>query len=521
MTNMSGWIVTNYYLNLGNKNMVHMKKILIALVFITFNLPIESIGQDVMDENFAAAIKKICPLCLDKSNHFTSKADTLKKLELKYGYNTAIKSIKGIEKLRNLTHFECSGTSVTQIPILPANLKTFFLVQSELDSIFPLPNTLQTLYIGESLKRIPKLPNSLQKLTIESYLHRVISIPHLPTLPKSLRTLMLNRIRELILPTLPDTLETLSCIDIDIYSLPTLPASLQTLICNHTRISELPVLPKGLQKLDIYENNISILSPLPTSLVFFRCGLNKITYLPTLPISLQVLDCRHSFLGKLPTLPDSLKELNCSDNNLTVLPLLPKSLEILLCNTNSITLLTGLPKNLKQLFFQYNLENCTISDFPNSLVYLNCESNTKLSCLPTLGDNLEIVSLKNTNIRCIPNIPLKIKTHIDYATPNEYALNLPICTDTKNCAVVTMLRETPTLHLSITPNPVKDILTIDLADTSQNISIEVWNTIGQFVKSENFTAMKPTIDMGDLPNGIYILVVKMGSIQKTVQFLKW
>jgi len=57
----------------------------------------------------------------------------------------------------------------------------------------------------------------------------------------------------------------------------------------------------------------------------------------------------------LPTLPQNLKKLSCCYNNkLTSLPTLPQNLEILYCNSNQLTSLPTLPQNLEILYCDNN-----------------------------------------------------------------------------------------------------------------------------------------------------------------------
>ena len=72
--------------------------------------------------------------------------------------------------------------------------------------------------------------------------------------------------------------------------------------------------------------------------------------------------------------------------------------------------------------------------------------------------------------------------------------------------VILSVREEIPVKPKIYPNPVKDLLTIDLLNPGTQI--ELYNTIGQKVNSFLINGNQQKVEMGQLPSGIYILRIK-------------
>ncbi|MGL2967309.1 GEVED domain-containing protein [Flavobacterium sp. XGLA_31] len=68
------------------------------------------------------------------------------------------------------------------------------------------------------------------------------------------------------------------------------------------------------------------------------------------------------------------------------------------------------------------------------------------------------------------------------------------------------------------PNPVNNVLNIEFAGGIT--TVEVYNTIGQKITSQNVNAMTTTIDMSKLANGTYFVKVASEHAAKTIQVIK-
>jgi hypothetical protein len=72
--------------------------------------------------------------------------------------------------------------------------------------------------------------------------------------------------------------------------------------------------------------------------------------------------------------------------------------------------------------------------------------------------------------------------------------------------------------LSVYPNPVQDILNISTVEAVQNIS--VYDVLGKLVLQAQPDAISPSIDMGALSSGAYMVQVTIGNTTKTVKVIK-
>jgi hypothetical protein len=72
--------------------------------------------------------------------------------------------------------------------------------------------------------------------------------------------------------------------------------------------------------------------------------------------------------------------------------------------------------------------------------------------------------------------------------------------------VILSVREENPVKPKIYPNPVKDLLTIDLLNPGAQI--ELYNTMGQKIDSFLINGNQQKVEMGQLPSGVYILRIK-------------
>ncbi|QNJ96787.1 T9SS type A sorting domain-containing protein [Constantimarinum furrinae] len=73
-------------------------------------------------------------------------------------------------------------------------------------------------------------------------------------------------------------------------------------------------------------------------------------------------------------------------------------------------------------------------------------------------------------------------------------------------------------NFSVYPNPVKDILNISSVDAVSRVT--VYDVLGKVVLQEQPDRVSPSIDMGALSNGAYLVQVTIGNSTKTVKVVK-
>lgn len=205
----------------------------------------------------------------------------------------------------------------------------------------------------------------------------------------------------------------LSCTNNKITNLPPLANSITHLNCSENLITSITNLPDSLEYFNCSNNKLNSLSSFPNKLFYLECNNNFLTSLPNLPINLNFLVCYENELIALPTLPKNLNEIVCFGNSLTSLPTFPENFYAIDCRANQITSLPSFPNNLHAILCSNNQIN-SLPNLPNSLENLDC-TNNPINCLPILPSNLNL-SIRNTNIHCIPNNILNIDSILPLCT---------------------------------------------------------------------------------------------------------
>jgi hypothetical protein len=83
--------------------------------------------------------------------------------------------------------------------------------------------------------------------------------------------------------------------------------------------------------------------------------------------------------------------------------------------------------------------------------------------------------------------------------------------------------DVPNSSLSIFPNPTNGFINLNLPDAEhQDLYINIFDLNGRLLKSLDFSRNNPTINISDLPNSMYILVIESnGTILVSKKVLKW
>jgi hypothetical protein len=72
----------------------------------------------------------------------------------------------------------------------------------------------------------------------------------------------------------------------------------------------------------------------------------------------------------------------------------------------------------------------------------------------------------------------------------------------------------------IYPNPARDILNVDLPEGLGTTEVYIFNTSGTLVNKATFMSGNNTIDVANLPSGMYILQLSSDVATKQVKFIK-
>ena len=69
-------------------------------------------------------------------------------------------------------------------------------------------------------------------------------------------------------------------------------------------------------------------------------------------------------------------------------------------------------------------------------------------------------------------------------------------------------------NISIYPNPAKDYIVVNNVESLENTTLTLYNSIGELVYSENMFGKNTRINLTNLPNGIYFLMLNSGNKSK-------
>jgi Secretion system C-terminal sorting domain len=76
-------------------------------------------------------------------------------------------------------------------------------------------------------------------------------------------------------------------------------------------------------------------------------------------------------------------------------------------------------------------------------------------------------------------------------------------------------------NLKVYPNPLKDMLKIELNDFgAANLTLDLLNGIGEVIISKAYSESQNEIDLSSLPKGIYILRIRDSETQKVFKIIK-
>ncbi len=237
----------------------------VKLLLIMLSLSLTSIGQNVTinDTAFVTFLQTNYPSCMSGNLMDTTCSDIINENALSI-YTREILDLNGVQYFDSLKDFQVYNSEITSLP--------------------PLPQKLDTLH----LQNLPKLTG-------------------IPSFAKSIEVLVIT--------------------DNDIFtSLPAFPDSALKIVVWRTAITSLPDLPSKLEQLTCMESKISSIPSLPDSLTNLSCTKNQITSLPELPNKLQFLLCENNQLTNLPALPNSLQYLLCDSNSIACFPVFPDNI---------------------------------------------------------------------------------------------------------------------------------------------------------------------------------------------------
>ena len=330
---------------------------------------------------------------------------------------------------------------------------------------------------------------------------------------------------------------------------------LEELYCINNQLNALNLTNlNNLSVLNISENSLNSLNTvLYSNLVYLNCSNNNFTSLSlSNNLNLVTLRCSYNNLQNLDVTNNLfLTILYCNNNNINSLQISNQSdlqyldfsgnlitsfnftdfinLKNINCASNQLNSLIF--NNNQQLQYLYcpgnNLTNLDVSQ--TNLKYLNCSDNS----------NLTFINMKNTVISPQYNesIPLGPPNFPSFNFSNLPSLNYLCFDDGEEEAIQTGFSGTipnnvqlstscaletndnfMSNNLIISPNPATNSLFIKVNNNTEIQEISIYSVLGQLVK--NIKRNVNSIDINDLNNGIYFILVDTTNGREIQKFLK-
>jgi hypothetical protein len=334
-------------------------------------------------------------------------------------HDTHVDGVKKLPaKLTSLTIKNHRGKVISQ---LPTTLK--LLSVSNYSDFEPLPNSLESLFLGESRKEsietLGSLPRQLKALEISK--HQLKNLGQLPStltsliisdsyleslgpLPDSLKSLTIYRVLGLKqLGPLPDALESLEIIELDtLTTIEVLPSHLTSLkLKSNKSLEQVGELPKTITSLNLGNNlNLPTVGPLPPNLISLAITGRAFDYLGALPETLTTLLIRDVRTEHLTAFPKSLTKLAIgSSTELKTIENLPANLtSLVILNNWSLRNTLQLPHHLTELVidtkYEYSIDPSIVGEWPLDLTS---------ACLPLdyeISNSIEKKAIQNVILDC-------------------------------------------------------------------------------------------------------------------------
>ena len=234
--------------------------------------------------------------------------------------------------------------------------------------------------------------------------------------------------------------------------------------------------------------------------------------------NLEVLYCDYNNLTSLDVSKNlKLEFLECTINQLTILDVSKNlNLQDLYCPANSLTSL-DVSKNL-------NLEilRCAY----NQITSLDLSKNSKLTTLMSFSNKLTSLNLKNENNTLIKTMMVKDNLDltcievddIEFSKNNEGWIKETGAIYSENCGLLGTDPVVSKKEIVCYPNPVSNILNIEIPNIANVNSISVYDALGKRVLVEKMYFEQ--LDLSLLNKGLYTVIVEVDGAVFTKKIVK-
>ena len=264
--------------------------------------------------------------------------------------------------------------------------------------------------------------------------------------------------------------------------------------------------------LDISSSTIFNLSGIEyfTGIISLDCSNNDIVDLKlSSNISLMHLNCSYNKLCSLDIKNcTELMSVDCSSNTISNVNLAFNTLlNRFSCQKNELTTI-DLRNNpdLQQLNCSYNKLNYLDVSQNSNIISINCANNhlTDLNIANSNNNNIPtaLFDATHNNLYCI-----KVDD-VSHANQNWNTKIDMFSYFSNSCTVLGLEDELETFEeLTVYPNPADEMLTIDLGETHQNVTVSIYNAIGKLVLTRNYDEIQKANINLDISSGLYVVTI--------------
>jgi len=194
-------------------------------------------------------------------------------LTIKFISISDLKVLKLFPKLNSLRLYECSVTSIKN---MPDNIKSLMIDDGSVSLQLVIPPNIQRLtFCSNKTTFTPILPKGLIELNLNDN-----NLTSIPEFPEGLTDIMCSRNALTKLPALPQTLINLYCDNNYLAELPPLPPHLVMLNCANNQIKKLKNVPPTIQTLNCQSNNIETMDSIHAKHLNIDIRCNPIKKIP-------------------------------------------------------------------------------------------------------------------------------------------------------------------------------------------------------------------------------------------------
>ena len=143
-----------------------MKKLFSIILLLMIVSKSNAQWVTIPDTSFVNYLTLRFPLCMNGNQMARTCRAVLSATSI--SGSTNIISLEGIQYFDSLRTLSISGSMITSLPRLPAQLSTLYCVDNQLTSLPALPDSLNSLFVSiNQLTSLPILPATLRSLRCE------------------------------------------------------------------------------------------------------------------------------------------------------------------------------------------------------------------------------------------------------------------------------------------------------------------------------------------------------------------